>query len=60
MNLPPIQSDDEYQALLAEAGNLVAMDPDVGSAEGERLMALVEVIEEWERIHYPMSRAQND
>ena len=48
----PIKSDRDYRRALKEIERL--MRASRGSRDGERLDALVTVVEAWERTHYPL------
>lgn len=47
-------TEDEYQALLKIAENLIAADPTPGSGYGKRLNEIVPLIEAYEKEHYPL------
>lgn len=55
----------EHRAALDEAERLILLDPAKGSAEGERLLGLADLIEAYEKKVYPldapaMTEAAND
>jgi HTH-type transcriptional regulator / antitoxin HigA len=45
----PIETDEDYRAALAEIEPLMMLDPEKGTPEGERLNALADAIEAYER-----------
>jgi antitoxin component HigA of HigAB toxin-antitoxin module len=52
MDIKPVETEEDYQATLREIESL--MRAALGSPEGERLDALVTLIETYERQHYPL------
>jgi len=52
MNLKPIRTNVKYMAALKEVESLMAAKTD--TQEGDRLSALVTLIEAYERAHFPM------
>lgn len=49
-----LQSSEAYDEALAEVSALIDLDPAPETPAGKRLNRLVAVIEDYERIHYPM------
>lgn len=49
-----IKTEQDYESALQEAKRLVAIDPDPGTEEADKLELLVHLIEAYEKIHYPM------
>lgn len=47
-------TEEEYQALLKIAENLIAVDPTPDSIYGKRLIEVATLIEDYEREHYPL------
>ena len=47
-----IVTEDEYKAALREVEPYFDNEPEIGSAEAERFIILVEAIEAYEDIHY--------
>jgi len=54
MNYKVIKTEDQYETTLAEAEELVARDPAVGSADAERLELLSLLIEDYEKRSFPI------
>ena len=52
MNKEPIRTEADYEAALADIDSL--MQAESGSSDGERLDALVALVESYERQHFPM------
>jgi len=52
MAIKPIETEDAYRATLSEIESLMRAEPD--TPEGERLDALVTLVEVYERQHFPM------
>ncbi|MGV7211297.1 hypothetical protein ACLB1G_25955 [Oxalobacteraceae bacterium A2-2] len=50
-----VATEAEYRAALAELGELIVCDPAPGSAEGQRLLALARLVEEYEVRVYPFA-----
>lgn len=48
MEVKPIRTDDDYRSMLRQVSALVDMDPDPGTAEGDRLEVLTTLIQVWE------------
>lgn len=53
MEYKVIKNDEDYEATLAMAEDLVAQDPDVGSPEAERLELLTLLVEDYEKRNFP-------
>jgi HTH-type transcriptional regulator/antitoxin HigA len=49
-----IKNDKDYQEALNRAEELIDMDPDPGTPEGDELELLTFLIETWEDEHYPL------
>lgn len=54
MDIRPIRTDEDCQAALREISALMDLDPDVQTPEGERLDALVTLVQAYEAEHYPI------
>lgn len=54
MDIKPIETEEDYRAALREIESL--MTAESGTPEGEKLDALVTLIEAYERKHSPLSR----
>jgi HTH-type transcriptional regulator/antitoxin HigA len=52
MDIKPIKTEEDYQSTLQEIESLMRAAP--GSPEGERLDALVTLVEAYERQHFPL------
>jgi HTH-type transcriptional regulator/antitoxin HigA len=52
MDIKPIKTEADYQAVLAEIERLMDAEPD--TPEGDRLDVLVTLTEAWEEKHYPV------
>ncbi len=50
-----ITTKQDYQAVLNEISNLMALDPDIGTPDGDRLDALVTLVQAYELEHYPIA-----
>ena len=48
-----IQSEGEYRAVLTEVAALMEEDPEPGTPEGDRLDALVTMVQSYETAHMP-------
>ncbi len=55
MDLNPIHTEAAYKAALKETSALMASDPDLGSAEGDRLDTLVVLVQAYEAKHFPFT-----
>ena len=55
MEVRPIQTEDDYRAMLAEVSQLVDLDPPLDSPQGIRLDVLATLLEAYERKHYPIA-----
>ena len=49
-----IQTDEEHDLALKELSILFDLNPEVGSADGDRLEELVTLVQAYEAIHFPM------
>lgn len=50
-----IGSREEYERKLVEIEALMEGDPEEGSEQGARLIALADELQTYEKIHFPMS-----
>lgn len=55
MNINPINNDADYKAALTEISNLMDIDPDISTPEGDRLDILVTLVQAYEAKHFPLS-----
>lgn len=53
-------SEEKYRELLQEAMKLVELDPTLDTPEGKRLDVLADIIEHYEKIHYPIGEPGED
>lgn len=53
--LPPLSSPADYEAALAEVSRLFDELPDPGTPEGDRFSALVDQVEAYEILHFPLN-----
>lgn len=53
-------SEEKYRELLQEAMKLVELDPTLDTPEGMRLDVLADIIEHYEKIHYPIGEPGED
>ena len=51
-----IQSDAEYQGYLTEVNRLVADDPELGTPDGDRLVLLATLVEDYEKKRFQFKR----
>ena len=51
--IPPIRSEADLLAALAEVDKLAEGDPEIGTPAGDKLYVLVTVIQAYETKHYP-------
>lgn len=56
MDYKVIKTEDQYEATLAVAEQLVARDPEVGSTDAERLELLSLLIEDYEKRNFPFRK----
>ena len=56
MDYKVIKTDDQYEATLAVAEQLIACDPDIGTDEAERLELLSLLIEDYEKRNFPFRK----
>lgn len=54
MDIRPIRTETDYEAGLDEIARLMAEDPQLGTADGDRLDVLTILIQAYERRHYPV------
>ncbi len=54
MEIRPIRTDDDYRATLKEVSVLVDLDPEIGTAEGDRLDVLTTLLQAYENKHFPI------
>ncbi len=54
MNIKPIRSHDDYQKALKEISKLIDTDPELGTADGDRLDVLSILVQAYEQRHFPM------
>lgn len=52
MSIKPIKSEEDYDNALAEINGLWSSQP--GTEEGDRLEVLVVLVQDYERVHYPI------
>lgn len=52
--LPPIRTEAEYRSILTEVSALVDADPDPNTPAGERLNALVSLVQAYEALCVPI------
>lgn len=52
MSIKPIRSEEDYDNTLVEIDGLWSSQP--GTEEGERLEVLVVLVQDYERVHYPI------
>ena len=55
MDIRPIHTEADYKAALKIASGLVDLDPESGTAEGDRLDVLATLIEVYESEHFPIA-----
>ena len=55
MEIKPIHAEADYQAALKDISRLIALDPVLGTPEGDRLDALATLVQACEAKHYPSS-----
>lgn len=56
MDITPINNTTQYEDYCAEAGRLVALDPDPDSSEGKKLALLSFIIEAYEKEHFTFEK----
>jgi HTH-type transcriptional regulator/antitoxin HigA len=54
MEIKPIHTEADYQAALKDISRLMALDPVLGTPEGDRLDVLATLLQAYEAKHYPM------
>ena len=55
MNVSPIRTKADYKAALRDVSALMALDPNRGTFDGDRLEILSILVEVWEAKHYPIA-----
>ena len=55
MDIRPIHDEKAYKAALKEISKLMETDPELGTPEGDRLDAMVNLVQTYEAFHYPLS-----
>lgn len=55
MDFLPIQSEADYRTVLKEISTLMGQDPDKGTPEGDRLNALVTLVQDYEAKYYAIT-----
>ena len=55
MEFLPLQTEADYQAVLKEISTLMVHDPDLGTPDGDRLNALVTLVQVYEAKHYAIA-----
>jgi HTH-type transcriptional regulator/antitoxin HigA len=54
MDIHPIRTEADYSAALKQISRLMETDPEIGTADGDRLDVLATLVEAYERKHYPI------
>lgn len=54
MDIKPIRTQDDYQAMLREVSTLMDADPDPDTPEGDRLDILATLVQAYEQRNFPM------
>ncbi len=54
MDIKPIRTEADYKAALKEISALMESDPELGTADGDRLDILATLVEAYENRHFPM------
>ncbi|MEN3068756.1 transcriptional regulator [Uliginosibacterium sediminicola] len=57
MEIRPIRSEQDYQAMLREVAAYFDAEPDPGTPEGDRFEILLTLLEAYETKHFPISAA---
>ena len=55
IDIHPIRDKQSYKAALKEISRLMETDPELGTSEGDRLDAMVNLVQTYEALHYPLS-----
>lgn len=55
MEIRPIHTEADYQAVLQEVSALMNQDPDAGTPDGDRLDVLATLVQAYEAKHYPIA-----
>ena len=56
MDIRLVKSDRQYRQYLGEISRLVALDPTAKSAAGARLELLAKLVEDYEKLRFPIER----
>ncbi|MDB5902092.1 MAG: uncharacterized protein JWM26_970 [Betaproteobacteria bacterium] len=56
MDAKILKTDAEHQVYLAEVERLAALDPGLGTPEGDRLELLAKLVEDYEKERFPFAR----
>lgn len=56
MDIKPIRTKADYKAALKAVSALMELDPDLGTAEGDRLDVLATLVQAYENKHLPIER----
>jgi HTH-type transcriptional regulator/antitoxin HigA len=54
LELNKIETEEEHQKALTEIETLMAADPEPDTVDGDRLNELSNLVQEYERVHYPI------
>ncbi len=54
MDIRPIRNDDDYRVALRDISKLMNLDPDIGTAKGDRLDVLATLVQAYEARHFPI------
>jgi HTH-type transcriptional regulator/antitoxin HigA len=54
MEIKPLNTAAAYQAALAEISALIDLDPELKTAEGDRLDVLTTLVQAYEAKHFPI------
>ncbi len=55
MDIRPIHTESDYKSTLREISGLMESDPELGTADGDRLDILVTLVQAYEAKHVPVS-----
>lgn len=55
MEFLPLHTEVEYRATLKEISTLMGLDPDAGTPDGDRLNALVTLVQVYEAKHHAIA-----
>jgi HTH-type transcriptional regulator / antitoxin HigA len=56
MEIRIVKTDRQYRSYLAIIGKLIAADPDPRSAAGARLELLAKLVEDYEKVRFPLEK----